>query len=98
VVRSILPQNAKPGEKVFAAVPRISTFRRDLERAGIPFEDAQGRRVDLHSLRVTLGSNLFASGGSLVVVKELMQHSDIKTTLRHYADASHLPLAAAVAH
>lgn len=54
--------------------------------------------MDLHSLRVTLGSNLFASGASLVVVKELMRHSDIKTTLRHYSDVSQLPLAAAVAN
>jgi len=65
---------------------------------GIPFEDAQGRRVDLHSLRVTLGTNLISSGAPLVVVKELMRHSDIKTTLRHYADFSQLPLAEAVAN
>ena len=31
------------------------------------------------------------------LVRELMRHSDIKTTLRHYADVSQSPLAAAVA-
>jgi len=97
-IRSVLPEGAQSSDKVFPSVPRISTLRRDLERAGIPFVDGQGRRVDLHSLRVTLGSNLFASGASLVVVKELMRHSDIKTTLRHYADVSQLPLAQAVAN
>ncbi len=97
-IRSVLPKNAEPTAKIFPAVARISTLRRDLAKADIPFEDAQGRRVDLHSLRVTLGSNLFASGASLVVVKELMRHSDIKTTLRHYSDVSQLPLAQAVAN
>ncbi len=97
-IRAVLPKNAEPAAKIFPAVPRINTLRRDLAKADIPFEDAQGRRVDLHSLRVTLGSNLFASGASLVVVKELMRHSDIKTTLRHYSDVSQLPLAQAVAN
>lgn len=97
-VRSIWPEKAEPGTKLFVGkVPRLPRFKLDLAAAGIPFEDAHGRRVDLHSLRVTLGSNLFASGASLVVVKELMRHSDIKTTLRHYADSTQLPLAAAVA-
>ena len=98
-IRSVLPSDAKAGTKVFAGiVPRLPRFKKDLALAGIPFEDERGRRVDLHALRVTLGSNLFASGASLVVVKELMRHSDIKTTLRHYSDSSQLPLAAAVAN
>jgi hypothetical protein len=44
------------------------------------------------------GSNLFASGAFLVVLKELMRHRDIKPTLNHYSDESQLPLAAAVAN
>lgn len=97
-VRSILPDNAMPFERVFTCIPRISTLRRDLERAGIPFEDADGRRIDFHALRVTLGANLLnVPGMSYAVVKEVMRHSDIRTTFRHYCDASQLPIAAAVA-
>lgn len=88
-----------PFERVFAGmVPRLPRFKKDLELAGIPFLDTEGRRVDLHALRVTLGANLLnVPGVSLVVVKEVMRHSDIRTTLKHYCDASQPPTAAAVA-
>jgi site-specific recombinase XerD len=68
-----------------------------LELAGIPFEDAQGRRLDLHALRVTFGTNLSVAGVSPRVAMELMRHSDIKLTMKIYTDASQLLTAAAVA-
>jgi hypothetical protein len=33
-------------------------MRKDLEAAGLPFVDAQGRRADFHSLRGTLNTHL----------------------------------------
>jgi integrase len=97
-VRSVLPANAAPGHKVFAGlVPRLPRFKMDLELAGIPFEDAQGRRFDLHALRVTFGTNLSLAGVTPRVAMELMRHSDIKLTMKIYTDPSQLPTAAAVA-
>jgi integrase len=97
-VRSILPADASPTHKVFAGfVPRISRFKKDLALAAIPFLDAKGRRFDFHALRVTLGSNLLATNTPLAVIKLLMRHSDIRTTIKHYGDASLLPVAAAIA-
>jgi integrase len=78
-------------------IPRVPTLRKDLVRADIVFEDEKGRRADLHSLRMTFGTNLTLSGAAPRVVMELMRHSDIKLTMRIYTDAGQLPLANAVA-
>jgi integrase len=97
-VRSVLPAHATPGHKVFSGlVPRLPRFKKDLELAGIPFTDAQGRRFDLHALRVTFGTNLSLAGVTPRVAMELMRHSDIKLTMKIYTDASQLPTAAAIA-
>ncbi len=40
----------------FPPVPTIETFREDLEAAGIPYQDEQGRFADVHSLRATVAS------------------------------------------
>jgi integrase len=91
-----------PGVASFApvltcAIPRVSTFRRDLGKAGIAFLDGEGRRVDVHALRMTYGTNLTLGGAQPRVVMELMRHSDIKLTMKIYTDAGQLPLADAVA-
>lgn len=39
--------------------------------------------MPFHSLRHTFGTELAASGVSLAVVRDLMGHSDIKTTMRY---------------
>lgn len=96
-LREYRPPHAAPFTPVFKFVPRISTFRRDLVAAGIAFLDGDGRRVDLHSLRVTYGTNLTLSGAAPRVVMELMRHSDIKLTMKIYTDVGRLPLADAVA-
>jgi site-specific recombinase XerD len=70
----------------------METFRRDLSRAGIVSQDEQGRRVDLHSLRVTFGTNLILSGAHPRVAQELMRHSDIRQTMKLYTDVSKLPV------
>lgn len=78
------------------AIPRVRTFRKDLVRAGVAFEDEQGRRADFHSLRMTFGTNLTVSGASPRVVMELMRHSDIKLTMKIYTDPAQLRLSEAV--
>ncbi len=97
-LRRLRPIDAAPFSPVLRGlIPRVPTLRRDLVRAGVPFEDEKGRRVDLHSLRMTYGTNLTLSGAAPRVVMELMRHSDIKLTMRIYTDAGQLPLADAVA-
>jgi len=99
-LRSIKPPDAAPFQCPFAlSVPRVSTMRRDLLRAGIPFIDEMGRRRDLHSLRKTFGSALIANGESIYVVSNAMRHSDIRLTLKMYCDSQQfeLPMAAAIA-
>src|SRR5690606_35512892 len=42
------PSEAKPSDWAFRGqVPKIPAIKRDLAKAGIPFEDERGRRVDL---------------------------------------------------
>lgn len=97
-LRRLRGVNFDPLAKPFRhRVPRIETVRKDMERAGIALKDEQGRRVDFHSLRMTFGTTMLASGVHPVVVKELMRHSDLKLTTNLYTDASQLPLAAGVA-
>lgn len=96
-IRSILPDNAKPVEIVCPSVPRVRTFQKDLAAAQIAFEDESGRRVDFHALRDTFGTHLAASGVAPFVLKELMRHSTVQQSEKYYIDATHLPLAAAVA-
>ena len=103
---SLRPQNAKPKDPVFAAIPRVKTFYRDLERARqqwieeagddveererreksdfLAREDHEGRVVDLHALRTTLGTNLALAGVSPQLAQRIMRHSDYRTTLSSY--------------
>jgi integrase len=97
-IRSILPDLAPPHYRVFTdGIPRVRTFKKDLARAGIPFLDAHGQRVDFHSLRDTYGTNLAAAGVAPFTLKELMRHSTVQQSEKYYIDATHLPLRDAVA-
>ncbi len=96
-LRNFIPADAAPFALAFPrGVPKLPAFRGDLKRAGIPFVDDSGRRVDLHALRNTYGTMLTNSGAAPRVVMELMRHSDIKLTMKIYTDAAQLPLASAV--
>jgi integrase len=92
------PADAKPEDFVFRGLmPRVPTFKGDLASAGIPFEDARGRRIDIHALRKTFGTLLAASGVSPRVAMELMRHSDMKLTMGVYTDVTQLPVIAEAA-
>ena len=89
------PPHAKPEEYVFRGLmPRVPTFKRDLVAAGITFEDARGRRIDIHALRKTYGTMLAAAGVSPRVAMELIRHSDMKLTMGVYTDVIQLPVIA----
>lgn len=96
-LKNFKPEHTHPHEWVFRGkVPRVPTFKVDLKRAGIPFEDENGRRIDIHALRKTFGTMLSVIGVPLRVGMELMRHSESKLTEKVYTDASHLPLQSAI--
>lgn len=47
-------------------------------------EDRDGRVLDLHAMRATLGTMLARQGVAPQVAMQLLRHSDYRTTLRHY--------------
>jgi integrase len=76
----------QPGERLFPRLAYRKTHvmvRKDLERVGIPYENADGI-ADFHaSGRHTYITELLRKGASLPEAKELARHSDIKTTMRY---------------
>ena len=42
------------------------------------------RRLDVHAMRTTLGTNLARAGVAPQIAQRIMRHSDYKTTLQHY--------------
>jgi integrase len=68
-------ENSDGDERVFT-VPKIETFRADLDKASIPYRDEQGRVADFHSLRVTLCTNLHNAGVPERTAMEMMRHSE----------------------
>ncbi len=100
-LRDARPPFAQPTDRVFEATPTLRSLKGywretkkkgkvrqkgDLERAGIPFADDQGRTFDFHAMRKTFNSWLVAAGVSETVRKQLMQHSPKSVTDRHYLD------------
>jgi integrase len=64
----------------------LARLRRHLRTAGIKSPDSEGRRVDIHALRVTFGTRLARAGVPLMRAVELMRHSDPRLTQRVYVD------------
>ena len=55
-----------------------ATFRKNMQRLGI--KNARG-----HDLRRTFATNLILSGTDISIVSKLLGHSNISTTVKHYA-------------
>jgi len=62
----------------------IGKGKRQHPKTRIVTEDAEGKVIDLHALRTTLGTNLARAGVAPQVARQIMRHSDYKTTLKHY--------------
>ncbi len=75
-----LPPTARP-----IRMPNHRTFTRDLERAGIVSPDETGRFVSFHSLRYFFAT-LIARALPIQLVKLLMRHQSINTTVKVYVD------------
>lgn len=77
---------ALPAAKAFAGMWEhrgADMLGLDLAGANIEEENERGR-VDFHSLRHCAASRLAKAGVSPQILKELMRHSDIALTMRHY--------------
>ncbi len=95
-LRAAMPADAQPTDHVFASMPKMDTFKRDLAKAGIAHIDSSGRVVDLHSLRYTCGTMLAKAGVAPRVAMEIMRHTDMRLTMNLYTDPSILNTSAAV--
>jgi hypothetical protein len=87
------PTSGKVDDLVLVnGVPDIDEVRTDLEKAGIPFLDERGRRIDYHALRTTFITRLSIMKVAPRVAMELARHSDMCLTMKTYTDAGQLPL------
>lgn len=95
------PKGAAGADLVFPSqvFPNLRSFKLDLVAAGLAREDERGRietrdedgrAIDFHGLRTTLGSQLAAAGVPLVVAKAIMRHSTVELTAKHYVDVTAL--------
>ena len=75
-----------PATPLFPLVPTIRTFHADCRRAKIDRYDAEGRQIDRHALRTTLGTNLARAGVLPQLAMKVMGHADVQTTMKHYTD------------
>lgn len=71
-------------------------FDRDLAAAGIPKRDERNRVADVHALRMTFGTHLFAAGVPLRTVQAAMRHSKPELTANIYTDPKLLDVVGAV--
>ena len=93
VLQQQKPANCKADDLVLAnGVPMMKEFRQDLAKAGIPFLDERGRRIDYHALRTTFITRLSTMKVHPRLAMELARHSDMRLTMKTYTDAGQLPL------
>lgn len=71
-------------------------LQRDLEAAGIPYEDEEGRVLDFHSLRATTATLLARAGVPLTVAQKILRHSDPKLTANVYSKLELMDLSAGI--
>ena len=95
-LRAAKPARAGAENRVFGRAPRMRDLRPDFDRVGILKEDAEGRRADLHSLRMTFGSMLAECGVAPRTAMELMRHTDLRLTINVYTDPRILNTSGAV--
>jgi integrase len=91
------PLNTDSGNLVFGRlVPRSDVFIEDLKAAGVIKKNSEGRTLDFHSFRHTFCTNLHLAGVSMREAMELMRHSDVRLTMKVYADTALFALRPAV--
>jgi integrase len=74
----------------------LTAFYADLQAARIERKSADGRSLDVHSLRKTFGTLLAMAGVPLTTVQRLMRHSSPLLTAKLYIDVDPLNMAQAL--
>jgi integrase len=94
----IAEKNLNPTERIFLHdhSQLRKTFYADLQVAGIERKTADGRCLDVHSLRKTFGTLLAMAGVPLATVQRLMRHSTPLLTAKLYIDVDPLNMAQAL--
>ena len=78
-------------------MPTTKQMREHLKVAGVAYVDGQGRRLDIHALRMTFDTNLAIAGVPDAVRMKLMRHKSPRLTLETCTDSEKLPVAGALA-
>ncbi len=79
---------AFPAAPVFKTMPTLTTWKRDIKRAGIVYDTRDGQ-VDMKSTRNTFDADLMRAGVDPVMLSLLMRHTPnggMKLTLNRYGD------------
>ncbi len=74
----------------------IGKGRRRRPKTRIVTDDDEGRVIDLHAMRTTLGTNLARARVAPQIAQRIMRHSDYRTTLKHYTVLGLTDTAAAI--
>jgi integrase len=97
-LEALRPEAPGPGDRVFKAIPKYGTYRKDVEaRAKIPWRDGQDRLASFHCLRKTFGTYLALADVPLRVAMDLMRVTEAKLLTGIYTDAKLLNTSAAAA-
>lgn len=83
-LQAIKPAFTLANTRIFKALPTVRTFHRDCERAKIDRYDAEGRQLDRHALRTTLGTHLARAGVLPQSAMRMLGHTDVRITMKHY--------------
>ncbi|MEM1061072.1 MAG: tyrosine-type recombinase/integrase [Planctomycetota bacterium] len=65
----------------------VRVLKADLNAAGIPFAEDEGRTVDFHALRHTYITNVVRGGANVKDAQTLARHSTVTLTIDRYAHA-----------
>lgn len=95
-LKADLGDGANASSRVFRFFKELGVWKKDLEKAGIPFVNEADERLDFHSIRYTLDTVMGATGVPDAVRMQVMRHSDPKLTAKTYTYPAHLPKASAV--
>jgi len=74
----------------------IGKGKRRRAKTEIVVADDEGRVIDLHAMRTTLGTNLARAGVTPQIAQRIMRHADYRTTMRHYTVLGLTDTAAAI--
>jgi integrase len=81
--RIALPYNGNPLFPLLEQRKTALMIRADLEVAGVPYQDDQGRYADFHALRHSFITGVWESGESPEVVMSLARHRSLTMTMRY---------------